>query len=102
MRTMSAVRAAERPRDRSEVVDDWQAFEVQRAASARLRESPADVDHLDIVADDQCGDGQRGAGTVARAAVIEIDAQDALNSGEVGVLEDSARARPCRGRVRNV
>ena len=82
----------ERPRDRSEVVDHLQAFQAQRLLERGLRESPADVDHLNFVADDRCGDGQRGARRlVARAAVIEINAQHAFDAREVGVLEDFRR-----------
>jgi hypothetical protein len=54
-----------------------------------LREAPADVDHLNVVAGDRRRDGQRCARRpVARAAVVEIHPEHADDAGEVGVSED--------------
>jgi hypothetical protein len=57
-----------------------------------LGEAPADIDHLHVVAADRCRHGERGASRlVACAAVVEIDAQHADDTGEVGVIEDLGR-----------
>jgi hypothetical protein len=54
----------------------------------RLREAPVDVDHLHAVAHDRCGYRQGGAfRAIAGTAVIEVDAQNSCNAGEVDVLE---------------
>ena len=87
--TSAGVSSGNAQRDRREVVDDLEPFEAQRLLELALREAPVDVDHLDFVAGDRRRDGQRRARrTVARAAMVEIDAEDAGDAGEVGVLEN--------------
>ena len=89
LRDVGGAELRQRPRDRGEVVDDLQTFEVQRLLELALREAPADVDHLHFVAEDRRRDGERGSRRpVAGAAVIEIETQHAVDAREVGVLED--------------